>query len=99
MSDDVAWLVDEINELLRAGRVGLYEFADILLERHPDSTPLERRPMCRDALDQLLRDPAIRLGWYVWASGLDPEPATIGDVRPETFDEIGPDPYLGIERV
>lgn len=98
MNDDVQWLIDEVNELFDAGRVGLYEFVEILRQRYPDSTAAALRPTCCAALKELLRDPAVQLGWYVWASGLDPEPALVSEVRPTTFDVIGGRRYLGIER-
>ena len=99
MNDDVDWLVTEIDQLLRVGRVGVYEFAESLRERHPDAPAASLRPTCQAALDKFLSDPTVQLGWYVWASGEQPTPASIADIRPETFDAIGSDPYLGIERV
>jgi hypothetical protein len=98
MIDDVTWLVDEVNELLAAGRVGLYEFVEILRTRYTDTPVVELQPICRTALDRLLDDRSVRLGRYVWATGREPEPASITEVQPTTFDEIGHDPYLAIER-
>ena len=98
MNDDVAWLAQEVEDLLDAGEVGLYEFVESLRERYPDTDLVQLRPIARAALTELLRDPSIKLGWYQWATGKPPVPAAETDIGPTTFDEIGDDPYLGIER-
>lgn len=99
MTDDVNWLVQEISDLLDAGQAGLYEFVWTLRQRYPGKATRDLAPICRPALDELLRDPAVRLGWYIWPSLEMVRLASEADLTPSAFDDIGTDPYLGIERI
>jgi hypothetical protein len=99
MTDDIEWLVQEISDLLDAGQVGLYEFVWVLHQRYPDAPAASLLHICRPVLDEFLKDPAVQLGWYVWPSSEPIRPASRDDLTDHAFDDIGPDPYLGIERV
>lgn len=98
--DVVAALVQEIHDLLDVGRVGLYEFMWELNTSQSWLSIDERRAVARQALDQILADPAVRLIWERWA---DPEAgvrtASIEDVGIEAWNDIGDDGlYLAINR-
>ena len=98
-TDDIAWLTEEIDESLDATFVGLYEFVWVLHQRYPGAPAADLLHICGPVLDEFLKDPTVRLGWYVWPS---PEPiraASRDDLGDHAFDDIGAGPYLGIERV
>lgn len=97
--DDVAWLADEIDQLLDAGRVGVYEFVEAVRQRYPSASVADVLPICRPALAKVLEDESVAVGWYVWPGSERVKAAGPDDVTDQAFEPIGPDPYLGIERV
>ncbi len=100
MTDDIAWLVEEIDESLDAGQVGLYEFVWTLHSRYPNAPATELLHICRPVLDEFLKDANVTLGWYVWPKFGAVGPATEADLDDHAFDDIGEDGrYLGIERL
>lgn len=96
--DDVAWLIEEIDESLDAGPVGLYEFIWTLRGRYPDAALEAMKQVARPALDATLEDDAVKLGWYEWPPRDPIRPASAADLDDHAFDDIGDGPYLGIER-
>jgi hypothetical protein len=97
--DDVPWLIDEMRELLDVGEAGVYELVEALRQRYPDTDVAELRPIASAALTEILTDESVKLSWYEWPKSGAVAPASIDEVRPETFDAIGGRRYLGIERV
>jgi hypothetical protein len=97
--DDVSWLAQEVTDLLDAGRVGVYEFVEAARQRYPGASAADVLPICRPALEVVLSDPRVRLGWYVWPANVPIRPATSTDITDAVFEPIGPDPYLGLDRV
>jgi hypothetical protein len=99
MDDEVEWLAQEIEDLLDAGRVGVYEFVEAARQRYPGAAAKDVMHLCRPALERVLGDPSVQLGWYIWPGVERVRPASEADVTDAAFDGIGPDPYLGIERL
>lgn len=95
--DPVEVLVQEVDDLLQAGPVGLYEFIEILKGEKVEGSPDEHREYARRALQLLLENGRGRLVSLVWAQ---PE-ATTDLTRPvaaNDFDGLQDDPYVGISR-
>jgi hypothetical protein len=98
-ADDVAWLIHEVREELYDDRVGLYLFVWILHARYPDAHAKDLLNICRPALDEILREPEVTLGWYVWGEADRVGPASEADLDDHAFDDIGEDGrYLAIDR-
>ena len=98
-TDDITWVIEEIDELLGAGEVGLYEFVWTLHARYPKAPAEELLHICRPALDRLLEESSVTLGWYVWPKHDRIREASEADLDDHAFDDIGDDGrYLGIER-
>ena len=98
-SDDTAWLFEEIDQLLDAGEVGLYEFVWTLHARYPKAPAIELLHICLPALDALLANSQVTLGWYEWPKPDRIREATESDLDDHAFDDIGAEGrYLGIER-
>ena len=98
-TDDVAWLIHEIRDDLYDDRVGLYLFVWTLHDRYPDAAAADLLHICRPALDQIMRDPTVTLGWYQWGDRDRVAPATEADLDDHAFDDIGDDGrYLAIDR-
>lgn len=98
-TDDVQWLIHEVYEELYDVEVGLYLFVWILHARYPDAPAKDLLHICRPALDEILRDPVVTLGWYVWPGADRVGPASTADLDDHSFDDIGDDGrYLAIDR-
>jgi hypothetical protein len=94
----VAALVQEMRDLLDVGPVGLYEFAWWLNSAHAAMPPAERDSVARQALDELLTDPAVQLMWHRWPD-TTLGPADPADLGPDAFADIPPDGrYLALDR-
>ncbi len=64
--DPVAWLTQEVRDLLDAGPVGLYEFRWLLRGAHPQMSETDQRTYAQASLDALLDAHAgtlTRLRW------------------------------------
>lgn len=98
MTDDsVALLVQEVEDLLPAGRVGLYEFMWILHSEKVPGSRAQHREIARDALDRLIKDGG-KLITLVWAQPGSEEDLK-RDVRDEDFDDPQQNiPYVAITR-
>lgn len=80
MSKDLQFVVDEVRDLMRAGRVGIYEFVEILRGRDPDAVFESSVITARAALSVLLEHETVELGYSRWsdvsywsdATGIDP---------------------------
>lgn len=94
--DLVEYIQREVDELLGAGPVGLYEFVDIALGRAPEMSRDDRRKHAEVALRRLRADPDIKLAWDVWAQSRAAVPA--GDIEPTAADWDPPtdEPYLTV---
>jgi hypothetical protein len=93
----VELLVQEVEDLLPAGRVGLYEFMWILNSEQVDGTREEHRRIAMQALDRLLEVDGSRLTTEIWARP-DTEQDLGRDVQPDDFNDPGEDPYVAITR-
>lgn len=98
--DDIAWLIEEIDESLDAGVVGLYEFVWTLHGGpYPDVPAKDLLHICRPVLDKFLAEPGVTLAWYDWPPREPVRPATEADLDDHSFDDIGDDGrYLAIDR-
>jgi hypothetical protein len=95
--DPVEILVQEVDDLLEAGPVGLYEFMEILKGEDVEGSRDQHRKYAAQALQILLDRGRGRPVSLVWA-----QPDAMTDLtRPieaRDFDELGDDPYAGISR-
>jgi hypothetical protein len=99
-SDEVvAHVIQEVDDMLDAGRVGLYEFCEVLRSDIPGPTEDEYVEIARYVYAQMLARGGIRLVWYVWPLDLVPGPATAGEDRAHWETPRGGVPYPAIERV
>jgi hypothetical protein len=90
--DRVDWLVQEINDLLDVGDVGLYEFIWTLRSDFPEASELENRADAEAALKRILDGGDRRLIWRIWASN---EPV-VGMPSPSHDPKDWADPQLGV---
>lgn len=92
------WLVAEVQDLLQAGHVGLYEFIGTLRSRSHDRTFDEMRGISRAALDRLRAIDDIVLVQLVWpgieVAGL-PKWSELGD---DAWNDLNVRPYYAIVR-
>ena len=98
-STPVMTLVREVNDLLSAASVGLYEFVWMLRSSVPDATDPELREYARHALRDLLDQGMLRLVVLEW-----PKETELGEVRFENLDDSAWDdpadgkPYVALAR-
>ncbi|HEV7962530.1 MAG TPA: hypothetical protein VGP57_08340 [Actinoplanes sp.] len=83
----VDWLVQEVNDLLDASSVGLYEFMELLNDPDQQLSAGERREVARRALERILSGGGVELHWMRW-----PESDNLGVVSPA---ELPADPWRG----
>lgn len=97
--DWVSFLVDEVQDLLGAGNVGLYEFFEIL--RSEDAAPPqdEWTDLSLAALGRLQREPDIRLVRTVWARSDLSEPADGATPTAADWQTPTEKPYLALDTV
>jgi hypothetical protein len=95
--DPVEVLVQEVDDLLQAGPVGLYEFMEILKGEEVDGSPDQHREYATQALQILLENGRGRLVSLIWAQ---PDAMTdlMRPVEARDFDGLQEDPYVGISR-
>ena len=95
-NDPVELLVQEVEDLLPAGRVGLYEFMWILHSEKVEGSRDHHRQIARRALEELLRQDGSRLITLIWAQQ-DTEEDLQREVRDEDFEDQQLDiPYVAI---
>jgi hypothetical protein len=99
MTDDtVRLLIQEVDDLLDAGEVGLYEFMWFLNNKDVEGSTDDHRVLARKALDLLLKENRGRLISLVWAQP-GTEKDLDRDVRLEDFNDPQQDvPYVAITR-
>jgi hypothetical protein len=92
------YLRREVEDLLDVGRVGLYEFIEILRGEAPELSTDQLEAYATAVLNQLLADGDVRLVWEVWAKDVPQEDAT--GTTPTRRDWAGPpeERYLAIDR-
>lgn len=96
-TDPIELLVQEVEDLLRAGPVGLYEFLWILNSEQIEGSKDQHLRIARQALDRLLKDDESRLIALLWAQP-DSERDLDREVRDDDFDDPDDDPYVAIIR-
>jgi hypothetical protein len=97
-ADPVQMLIQEVDDLLDAGEVGLYEFLWILNGEKVAGSEDDHRHLARQALDHLLEEKRGRLISLVWAQP-GTEQDLDRDVRSEDFEAPQLDvPYVAISR-
>lgn len=96
----VDWLVQEVNDLLDASSVGLYEFMELLNDPDQQLSTGEREEVARRALERVLSDGGVELHWMRW-----PDSDNLGVISPADLPADpwrGPDEdgrYLALDRV
>jgi|Tabmets5t2r1_1033131.scaffolds.fasta_scaffold151928_2 hypothetical protein len=94
----VKLLIQEIEDYLDAGSVGLYEFMWILNSEKVEGSKDDHRRLARQALDHLLLQKRGHLISLMWAQP-DTQQDLNRDIRPEDFDDPQEDiPYVAITR-
>jgi hypothetical protein len=83
----VDWLVQEVNDLLDASSVGLYEFLELLNDPDQQLSVGERREVARRALERILSGGGVELHWMRW-----PDSDNLGVV---SLAELPADPWRG----
>lgn len=96
-TDPVEILVQEVEDLLSAGRGGLYELMWILNSEKIDGTKDEHRSLAMRALNRLLEEDGSRLVTEIWAQP-DTEHDLDRDVQPDDFNDPTDDPYVAITK-
>ena len=93
-----SWLASEVDDLLSASGVGLYEFIWILRGARPDASAEEMRYWALAALKKLIDADRGRLVWLKW-----PSEDAIGGGIPEDLSDraiwaapVQDQPYLAI---
>lgn len=91
-------LVAEVDELLQAGDVGLYEFVWIL-NAVPELTQSEREAIALDAVGHMLASGRAVLIWKRWDEPkfVDSRTPSLDDVGPEAWQAPTAAPYLAID--
>jgi hypothetical protein len=81
------WLVQEVNDLLDASSVGLYEFMELLNDPDQQLSAGERRQVARRALQRILSGGGVALHLMRW-----PDSESLGVISPA---ELPADPWRG----
>lgn len=101
MTDQIVdWLVQEVNDLLDASSVGLYEFMEFLNDPDQQLPADERRKVARQALERILSEDGVELQWMRWPDSGNLGTVSIADLPPDPWR--GPDEdgrYLALDRV
>jgi hypothetical protein len=99
MTDDpVKLLVQEVEDLLPAGRVGLYEFMWILHSEKVPGSKNQHREIAHLALARLIKAGDARLITLIWAQP-GSEEKLARDVRDDDFDDPQQNiPYVAVTR-
>lgn len=92
----VDFLKAEVLELLNAGRVGLYEFFDVLRAPEVEVDDATRRTICEAALAELRAEEVVRLVWQRWADLDFCEDASSVVPGPDAWRMPERDPYLAV---
>ena len=85
-----SWLIDEIDESLDAGPVGLYEFVWTLRGRSPDASTAELKTTSATALERLRARRQLQLVYLQWPQSAPMESAAWVDIDSAAWDDIGP---------
>lgn len=96
--EDVAWLIDEIDESLDVGQVGLYEFIWALRSRHPNAPIETLRPVAQRALERMRETDDIVLIKLVWPSFHVAAWPAWSELDENSWADAGKDPYFAIAR-
>jgi hypothetical protein len=93
------YLQREVEDLLDAGVVGLYEFPQILRGEAPDMPDPEVHAHASAVLDRLLASGRTRLVWDRWADSQPPVDA--GSAAPQERDWQAPpdERYLAVDSI
>jgi hypothetical protein len=99
MTDDsVGFLVQEVDDLLAAGSVGLYEFLSILRGKYPDATDAMLQTSASDALHRLLAQGNVRRIQLIWPSDDPIDGEHTRTLSPADWADPGETPYTAITR-
>jgi hypothetical protein len=88
----------EVLDLLDVGRVGLYEFVDVLRSPGIDLDEVERVRIAEAALAELRAEQRVRLVWQNWADLDFSEDASAVVPTPEAWLPPEQDPFLAVVR-
>ena len=96
--ESVDRVLQEVDEMLDAGQVGLYEFLEVLRGDFPELSEQDCLAIAKAAWARI--EGRDRLVWLVWPS-FDPVPgpATAGEQREHWETPRGGVPYPAIERI
>ncbi len=95
--DYTAWLVQEVSDLLDAGRVGLYEFIWILRSEYPELSSSDQTRIAQDALKRLQENEIGHLVWMKWSELTSDERADVAEPSAKYWqDPVGDAPYLAL---
>lgn len=98
MNEDVVMnLIDEVEEYLDAGRVGLYEFIWIL-RSDSDLPESEFRTHAAEALRRMLSDRSVRLVWERWGDPDYEGDASREVISHDSWNDPTNEPYLAVVR-
>lgn len=95
--DRISWLENEVEDLLEASNVGLYEFVWLLRGQDPQIPLASARVIAEGALRRLLSAGAVRLVLLTW-----PSQEAGADVGPQALQSSDWDdprkgqPYVGL---
>lgn len=78
--------------MLDVGRVGLYEFCEIMRGDFPDCSEDENLAIAKAAYHRILEEGRWTLIWIIWPATRVPGAATAGD-RPEHWETPTEAPY------
>ena len=88
----------EVEDMLDAGRVGLYEFVQFIPE-HAGLSPEDELRHARAVLEELLTSGQVRLVWDFWSGDRPPEDATGVVPTQRDFEDPPQDRFLAVVRV
>jgi len=95
----VSLLVDEVNGLLSASSVGLYEFVWLLRSSMPSISDEQRREYAREALRLILAQGGRRLILLEWPGEAELGEATFDDLADQAWeDPTDGTPYAAVVR-
>jgi hypothetical protein len=99
-TEKVEWLVHEVEDLLDAGAVGLYEFIWLLRGVSPGSADAELKPTAIEALNRIRDRTAGELVWLVWPNADALNRPLITSPAPTDWDDPQDGtPYLALRRL
>jgi hypothetical protein len=93
--DPVDWLVQEVEDLLGVGNVGLYEFLWLLRPKYPNLNDRELRSYAAQALDRLLQEERGSLVWLIWPHD-EVEQGPIEEDSEQIWSDPGDGPYRAL---